>query len=132
MADRTSARRTAANSFFLALHAAVVTVVATLHPTAPGAAPDLTNVRLVAGAGIILALAWWFSLRRYRDLNRAKFRVINALETRLPVAIYSEEWRLLKPETRSRWRLGYGDLGQVERLVPLVFLGLYVLALIQS
>jgi hypothetical protein len=43
----------------------------------------------VALAGIILSGSWWLQLRSYRDLNHAKFAVINSVETRFPVKLFT-------------------------------------------
>src|SRR3712207_8287315 len=45
--------------------------------------------------------AWWFTLRSYRDLNRAKFAVINAMEERLPARIFTQEWMQLRSEEHT-------------------------------
>lgn len=127
MADRVSSRRGTANSFFLAVHAAVTTAVAAMldsnaGPFGPG---------LVASAGLALSAAWWLALRSYRDLNAAKYQVITQIEERLPVTVFHDEWLLLKRDPVPGWRGRYAELGQVERLVPFVFGALYLLALVR-
>src|SRR4051794_34978490 len=65
MADRISARRALANTFFLTVNT--------------GLAALLGGKELrwyVAVAGLVFALAWWWLLQTYRKLNRAKFEVI--------------------------------------------------------
>ena len=114
MADRISARRGVANTFFLTVNT--------------GLAALLGGDELrwyVAGAGIVLCAAWWALLKSYRDLNGAKFKVINHLEERLPVQLYSDEWQALR---RSRYR----ELGQVERIVPVLFALVYVAEIIRQ
>ena len=141
MADRVSARRTTANSFFLALHATVATIVgllgfqtvATGAPGAPGAAApthDPVPTLVIGLVGVLLSAAWWLGLRSYRDLNTAKFTVITRLEERLPVDIFRAEWQLLKRDKISRWRGRYAEQGAVERVVPLIFVALYVAAIV--
>jgi hypothetical protein len=131
MADRVSARRALANSFFVGVHTVITALVGVLHPLAP-ALPSETGrpfpfaSLLAAAAGATLAVAWWVMLRSYRDLNRAKFTVINKLEERLPVRIFTDEWAVLKPPQVKSWRGRYTELGQVERLVPVVFFLLYL------
>src|SRR5437588_8134183 len=73
MADRISARRGLANSFFLTVNTGIVAVLAA------------RNVRwYLAVAGIVFSVTWWALLRSYRELNSAKFDVILAMEERLP------------------------------------------------
>ena len=70
MADRISARRGLANSFFLSVHSALV---ATLTLTSKEPWP-------IAAAGIVVTIAWFRLLRSYRTLNEAKFAVIHNME----------------------------------------------------
>jgi hypothetical protein len=123
MADRISARRGTANSFFLTVNTGVLAVI--------GAA----TVRwYLAAAGIVLCVAWWALLKSYRDLNRAKFEVILAMEEQLPARVYGDEWQRLKktPVSRTRrpalawaWFAQYRELGYIERIVPWVFVLIY-------
>src|SRR5437867_12699050 len=65
MADRISARRGIANSFFLTANTAVVALLASQH------------LRwYLAAAGIALSVSWWALLKSYRDLSSAKFEVM--------------------------------------------------------
>jgi hypothetical protein len=114
MADRISARRGVANTFFLTVNT--------------GLAALLGGDELrwyVAGAGIVLCIAWWALLKSYRDLNGAKFAVINGMEARLPVQVFSDEWKVLQ---KSRYR----ELGRVERVVPALFALVYVAEIIRQ
>lgn len=134
MADRVSARRTTANNFFLALHAAMVAAVglverASAQPVPDPKVQDPLPVVLASLAGIVLAVAWWLALRSYRDLNEAKFAVILDLERRLPVQIFGDEWTSLKKDELKSWRDRYAEQGTVERVVPFVFGVIYVVAL---
>ena len=110
MADRVSARRAAANSFFLSVNTALLVLVG-----------GGSFRWYVAAAGIAVALAWWTLLRSYRELNRAKFRVILALEERLPARVFGAEQI---PQ--------YRELGRVERVVPWVFAALYAAELVRQ
>jgi hypothetical protein len=56
---------------------------------------------VTAAAGIVLAIVWWALLRYYRRLSRAKWNVINRLETRLPASPFTDEWAELHPEEES-------------------------------
>jgi hypothetical protein len=131
MADRVSARRGLANTFFLTLNTGLAALLG---------GSDLRWY--VAAAGIVFAAAWWWQLRSYRRLSSAKFEVINAIEPRLPLQLFSEEWRYLnrvKPPGRRRslrgvgaWLTGYHELGALERVVPLAFVAIYVAELIRQ
>jgi hypothetical protein len=131
MADRISARRALANTFFLTVSTGLAALLGG------------KNLRwYVAAAGIVFALAWWWLLQSYRKLNQAKFEVINAIEPRLPVHLFSSEWEHLKGMKRPgrvwplrdlwAWLASYHELGAVERIVPLAFVAIYVAELIRQ
>lgn len=135
MADRISARRGIANSFFLTVNTGLAAVLGS------------GNLRwYVAGAGIVFCVTWWALLKSYRELNRAKFDIIVAMEDQLPVRVFGDEWDRLKPpadETaeertsrrreRVQQRLGqYRELGEVEKIVPIVFALIYAAELVRQ
>jgi hypothetical protein len=119
MADRISARRAVASSFFLTAQSALLAVV--------GA--TTTEAWALALPGLVLAATWWLLLRSYRHLNTAKFKVIQKMEERLPATPFRDEWALLKPEAVGSARERYFELGLLERLVPVIF-GLIFLGLL--
>lgn len=110
MADRVSARRATANSFFLAVNTGLAALIGS---------QDLRWY--VAAAGVVFAAVWWALLKSYRDLNEAKFKVINAMEGQLPARVFSNEWDLLdrgprkfalnRPALRA-WASRYRELGR--------------------
>lgn len=132
MADRVSARRAGANSFFLALQTALAAALGAfaVRPDARQTQPEPDRFVLVLAVvtGIILATAW-FLLRSYRKLNRAKFEVIGKIEdSYFKVKPFSQEWQLLKAQdpVKRRWRDRYTELGFIEQAVPIAFVVLYL------
>ncbi|WP_199830882.1 hypothetical protein [Streptomyces sp. NBRC 110028] len=127
MADRVSARRGAANSFFLGIQTTLLAAVgladSTVHNISWYAALSVTLT------GCTISAFWWLQLRSYQLLNQAKFEVINKLEEQLPAKIYTDEWTSLKQVRRSR-RFRYLELGTTERFVPLLLAALHVLLLV--
>lgn len=144
MADRTSARRAATNSFFLTLNtalAAVVGIVSAARSTPQQGMPpafDPYGLFLTAIAGVVLAIVWWLLLRYYRRLNSAKFQVINKIEEQLPARPYTDEWSILRPtraapgEKRSKWsrwwhrEVQHREATVVEQVIPFVFMAIYL------
>lgn len=129
MADRVSARRGTANAFFLTLNTALVGLAGL--SGAPPMADALVTVRgipvpLLALTGLVLATAWFLLLRSYRDLNEAKFKVINEIEAGFSGHPFTDEWKSLKKDPVKRWRPRYAELGTVEQAVPFAFGVLYV------
>lgn len=118
MADRVSARRATANSFFL-------TVLSTLVALVGFTDADTWTLAL---PGLVVAGAWALMITSYRRLNRAKWSIISEMETELPAAPFSDEWKLLKGSKaddgeadRMKWRDRYMELGIIEFVVPVVF-----------
>lgn len=132
MADRVSARRATANSFFFTMQAGLAVALgafATRFGTAQDPEPDRFVLTLAAIAGVIVSASWWMLLRSYRDLNTAKFKVINEIERRhLSIRVCCDEWEHLKADEPIKWwRKRYAELGQVERVVPIAFALMYVI-----
>lgn len=130
MADRISARRGVANSFFLTANTGVVALLGT------------QDVRwYLAAAGIVFSVTWWALLKSYRELNSAKFEIILAMEERLPIRVYGGEWDRLRREPvrfglrRDRlrsWLGQYRELGRVERVMPWVFALIYLAEILRQ
>jgi hypothetical protein len=120
MADRVSARRGQSNQYYLTLQSALLGVPAVL--SFGGAEFDPLRGMLLALVGAITSVTWWLQLRSYRDLNRAKFDVINRIEREhLPLQPFNDEWMSLKQDTLPTWRARYAELGTVERFMPVAF-----------
>jgi hypothetical protein len=124
MADRVSARRLAANSFFLTLSTGLVGVA--------GYGEHFESARhfwLVGLAGIAIAYLWYRVIGSYRDLNTAKYKVIHALESRLPARLYDAEWDALG---RGEDPKLYRPFSHIEIGVPWVFAFLHAVFLVQT
>jgi hypothetical protein len=115
--DRTSQRRMAANTFYISANATLLTV-AMLFKDSFG-----QYIFLMSFVGIVLAAFWLFSIRSYEQLNTGKFRVINEIEKHLPLNLFAYEWDALAHGKKFRV---YWPLSHIERVVPLVFMALYV------
>jgi hypothetical protein len=126
MADRVSARRGLANTFFLTLNTAVFTTLGLFATHS-----RLTTRWLLVFPLIVLlaeCLTWFWIVRSYRQLNSGKWAVVGALEKRLPASPWwNAEWEALgrgeKPEL-------YWPLTHIEQIVPLLFALTYLGAFI--
>lgn len=87
MANAVSQRRDAMNNLFVTLNLAIVAAASFIW--------DAKTIMLLV-SGIIVCVVWIFFIRNFRELNRAKFEVINKLEQSLPVSAFSDEWQSLK------------------------------------
>lgn len=128
MADRISSRRQSANSFFLSVNTAVVAIIGYVQL---GQAPVASQAFywLVSIAGMALCYTWYRLIRSYKDLNSGKFKVVHALEQRLPVAPYDAEWESLE---RGKNPNLYHPFTRVEMVVPWVFFLLHASVLLQA
>ena len=72
--------------------------------------------------GILISAVWIKNIFAYRELNRAKFKVIHALEEHLPARLFKcEEEHYLKR---------YHGLTSTEKFYPLIFICLYITLII--
>lgn len=124
MADRLSARRMQANTFFLAVNTGLLTVLANL--VKDGLISGIAGA-LPLIAVLVLCYGWWRIVGSYRQLSSGKHAVILELETLLPAAPYAAEWAVLG-EGRDPRR--YLPLTRVETWVPRLFALLYLLLLL--
>lgn len=115
MANAVSQRRDTMNNLFVTLNLAIVAAVSFI-----GGAK--TVALLVSG--IIVCVVWIFFIRNFRELNRAKFEVINKLEQSLPVSAFSDEWQSLKKSKK------YIEGTKLEKVLPYAFFVLYVVIFI--
>jgi len=123
MADRVSSRRGQSNQFYLTLQTLLLGAPALFEVVGHGGAVDPLRGFLLALVGAIVSATWWLQLRSYRELNKAKFDVINAIEANhFAVKPFSDEWASLKKDPVRGWRGRYAELGTVERVVPIIFL----------
>lgn len=128
MTDRISARRGLANTYFLTLNSAALTLVGVFWKDKPTGSPVLLLPVLLVLLG--LCLAWFWLVRSYRQLNSGKFAVIGALEGRLPASPFWEaEWTALG-QGRDRGR--YWPLTHLEKWVPCLFAATYAFAFVAA
>jgi hypothetical protein len=124
MADRLSARRMQANTFFLAVNTGLITVLANL--VKDGIISGIAGA-LPLIAMLVLCYGWWRIVGSYRQLSSGKHAVILELETLLPAAPYGAEWAVLGQGRDPR---RYLPLTRVETWVPPLFALLYLLLLL--
>jgi hypothetical protein len=115
MADRVSARRMQANTFFLGVNTGLLTLFSALGKERmisglSGALPVL--------ALLLLCFVWWRIVRSYRQSNSGKYQIILQLEALLPAAPYAAEWEALG---KGRDPNLYLPLTRLENWVPALF-----------
>ena len=118
MADRISQRRATANSFFLTLHTGLFGLAVALAGLSSGGIEFQAASLAAAAFGVPFAYLWRRILESYRQINAAKYQVLNELEAKLPVAPYAVEW---EKAGKGEDPKVYTPLTKVEGLVPVVF-----------
>ena len=121
-AEKVSDRRNVAKTFFLSLNSLIITIVAFLYE----GKLQLANkwfVLFPLVAILSLCYVWWRLIHSYKQLNTAKFKVIDEYEKRLPSMPYvSAEWKALGEGKEPKL---YKPLTDVESRIPAVFACLY-------
>ena len=138
-AEYVSTRRLTSNRSFLTLNAALVA----FYGIQVGSLSNGTHRwgPYIAAVGIVVSILWYSIISSFRRLNSVKFEIIHELETLLPFAIFDYEWQLAEASEKSnrsgdsrtrRWsRKFYIPVTRIERLVPIVFLGIHVYAILR-
>ncbi len=125
--DKISERRGRANVFFLTLQTSIFTVIGFLVEDWDQSLADgvryTPEIAFLAITGVLSCYTWFRLINSYKQLNTAKFKVIERMEESLPCGPYvKEEWRELGEGKDPKI---YRPLTNVERALPLIFIGMY-------
>ena len=125
--NSTCDRRQKSNEFFLGLNAAIIGVLGYVETkTLPHASLIFILVPFV---GMGICYFWYRIICAYRQLNRAKFKVIHTMEHNLPLSLFETEWHVLG---RGKDTSKYFPLSKIEKNIPIMFIGLYLIILLIS
>lgn len=87
-------KRQTTNSFFVSLNAGICAVIGYLF--AKDADPALRSMAwLLPLFGLILSYYWAMTILSYKQLATGKFKIIDLIEKKLPLALFSAEWSAL-------------------------------------
>ena len=120
MYDRITSRRSIANTFFLTIHAVLISILGL----------SLRNTDSISGVGLllfpllgllVLCYAWWRLVQYYRRVSSAKEQVIGELEKRLPSSPAHAAERKAMQLDRP-----YNALRRMEITLPYIFALLYI------
>jgi len=129
MADKISERRQSANSFFLTLNSAIVALVGYVNLSQTTSIGTSSFFWLVATSGMVLSYLWYRLIRSYKNINSGKFKVIHAIEKKLPLRPYDAEWTALGKGTDKKL---YLQFTQIELYVPWVFFIIHLFVLLRD
>ena len=112
-----TAKRLETNKFFLTLNSIMfgsTSYISTQHIA--------LTVILFSLTGLLISFAWLKNILAYKELNRAKFKVIHELETHLPASLFRTE--------EKHYLERYHGLTSIEIICPIAFLVLYIALII--
>jgi hypothetical protein len=119
-------KRQSANSFFLTLNAGIFTILGYLY----GKDADV-SLRFMAYLlpifGIVICYYWGRVIASYKQLNCGKFKIIELIETNLPLALFTAEWVALG---RGEKPAIYNPVTNLESRIAFFFLITYVCILL--
>ena len=119
MTDRISQRRDRANQWFLAMNTALISaIVFTITKS-----DNLYPILIICVAGSIISYLWYRLIYSYQQMNSGRFKVIHAIEEKLPLKIYDAEWIALG---RGKDPKKYKPFTHIEKNVPRVYMILYL------
>ena len=84
---------------------------------------------LIPFVGISISYSWYKIINSYSQLNRAKFKVIHALEQKLPIALFETEWNVLG---KGKDKKKYLSFTRIEKNIPITFIILYIIILVAT
>lgn len=125
--NSTSDRSQKVNEFFLGLNTAII---GTLGYVQTKSLPNGNIIfMLIPFVGISISYSWYKFINSYSQLHKAKFKIIHAIEQKLPLALFETEWDLLgKGKDKSK----YLSFSKIEKNIPITFIILYTIILVTS
>ena len=87
MANSVSQRRDTMNNLFVTLNLAIIAGISLVGGT---------KTIMMIVAGVIVCAVWILFINNFKELNSAKFAIINTLEESMINKPFTEEWRIIK------------------------------------
>lgn len=115
MANCNTEKRTNSNNIFITINAALLAVVSF----------SLEYKSIVLSVvGIAVCIVWLFSIESYKQLSSVKYHIVNEIEQHLPLKPFTYEWEKLNSGNK------YVGLTKIEKILPWLFILLYVISLL--
>ena len=122
LTDKISERRQHANQFFLGMNTGLCALIGYFYSSDAGSELK-TLAWCVPIAGVLLSYFWYRLIKSYRDLNGAKFGVIQTIEQHLPLSPYHAEWVALEEGKNPKV---YTPFSHLEIWVPRCYIAMFV------
>ncbi len=120
--EAVSNRRQSTHSFFLSINTAIVALSSYFTTTKTSLA-----LYMIPATGIVVCLIWDQLLRKYRNLNKVKFKVIHDMEQKLPMAPYDAEGAYFMEDSPKQKDIGFTF---IERRIPYIFILFHLVVLV--
>ena len=111
MSNEISKRRDQTNNFYISLSSAIIALFSLI--VVEFGSIYSKFIILLPILGLIICFVWFTHIKSYKQLNSAKFQVINKIEEQLPYSGFTEEWEILK-------KTNYRNLTDLERYIPVI------------
>ena len=117
MSNAISDRRTNVNNIFLSINSILLALITfQFEKKSMG----------YALIGCMICGIWIINLKNFKQLNSAKFKVINELEKKLPANVFDYEWELIG---RGNDGKRYKRMTKIEQVLPFIFILIYIVAI---
>jgi len=103
-------RRQASSSFYIA----VVAVLAVFSEFASG-----IDEIYIAIAMMLISVLWYYTIRYFKSLAKAKHDVMSEIEAHLPLKLFEREWDIFK-EKYHKGRVWGFELTTIEYALPII------------
>jgi hypothetical protein len=124
-AEKTSERRLGTNKFYIGIVTLLFGVITAILQNFNSIEPRVqqTSLQIICVVGFFISYSWFENIRLYKQTNSAKYQVINQMEKDLPCRPFTREWQLLQ-------RKNYKSLTNIESLIPVIFLLMFLVIFI--
>ena len=122
-AEDVSKKRQQSNNFFIGINTALIGFLGYFNYYRASNNTDESWIVLLFLLGIVISFIWGSMIRSYRKLNSGKYEVINDIEKKMPLNLFSKEQEILR-------EIKYLSFTEIEVWIPRVCAGLYASLLI--
>lgn len=128
MIDNLTERRASANNFFLSINTGIFASLGILLQL--GIISISTNnywAIALSIAGILFSYSWYRTVNSHKQLSVMKWKIVWAIEEKLPLLLHKTEWKLLGD---GKDKKKYQPLTTIERTIPFLFVAMYGILII--
>lgn len=126
MADRTSERRIKINNFYISIFSIYFGILSIVKNNNYVKFNNYI-IYAILFLAILYCINWYTNINSYKQLNKAKYELINEIEKELPFDYYTREWKLLQPDESKK---KYVHLSTVEKFIPFLILILIIIMIL--